>query len=188
MLTLSVQTPQCQPPRLTTRELHVLGLFASGASYKDVAMKLQISERGVAPTASRIISKLGAKNMVNAVHIAHQAGMINRPRQRPAWAPTSLDLLHSLVASGFSNRLLASTLETHEGYLSNLIHGNVPISGEMENRILRTFLTLHDQDPEKHGIHPRTISRARNSGATHGWQVLDLAEVRIITRDDRSAK
>lgn len=55
---------------LTPRESDVLGQIMTGASNKQAALRLGISHRTVEVHRSRIMEKLGAKNMVDLVRIA----------------------------------------------------------------------------------------------------------------------
>lgn len=55
---------------LTPREADVLAEIMSGASNKQAALRLGISPRTVEVHRSRIMEKLGAKNLVELVRIA----------------------------------------------------------------------------------------------------------------------
>lgn len=62
---------------LTEREQEVLTLLAHGATNKEIAAKLFISERTAKFHVSSILSKLGAGNRTEAVSIAAQQGLID---------------------------------------------------------------------------------------------------------------
>jgi two-component system, NarL family, response regulator DesR len=59
---------------LTGRELEVLQLAAQGSSSAEIAAKLFLSARTVRNHISRIIGKTGARNRVDAIRIATEAG------------------------------------------------------------------------------------------------------------------
>jgi DNA-binding CsgD family transcriptional regulator len=170
---------------LNERELTVLGILAAGYSYDETATKMRLPRGTVSSIASRIIGKLHARNLAHAVHLAHMSGMIHHPR--PADGPTALDALHSIIAGGFSNRVIAFTIGVGEWKLSRILHGTAQLTPELEHRILRAFLGFYGQAPEDHGIPKKTSSRARNVAMANGWRPLDLAEVRLVTRHGWSA-
>ena len=61
---------------LTERELEVLRLAAEGASSAEVASRLCLSSRTVRNHVSRVIGKVGARNRIDAIRIAADAGWI----------------------------------------------------------------------------------------------------------------
>lgn len=61
---------------LTERELDVLRLAAQGASSAEIANRLFLSVRTVRNHMSRIIGKVGARNRVDAIRIADDAGWL----------------------------------------------------------------------------------------------------------------
>jgi len=68
---------------LTSREIDVLRLIATGNSNKQIADKLCIGETTVKNHISNILSKLGANDRTHAVTIALQRGIIElEARQR----------------------------------------------------------------------------------------------------------
>ncbi len=68
-------------PALTPRERQVLEQVADGASNRDTAAALGISQRTVGLYVSSILDKLGAQSRTEAVSIATHRGII-RPRSR----------------------------------------------------------------------------------------------------------
>jgi two-component system, NarL family, response regulator len=62
--------------QLTQREREVLELVADGASNREVADRLQISERTVGLYVSSILSKLGARSRTEATSIAVRRGLL----------------------------------------------------------------------------------------------------------------
>jgi two-component system, NarL family, response regulator DesR len=67
----AISAPGCP---LTERELDVLDLAAQGASSAEIASRLYLSDRTVRNHMSRIIGKTGARNRVDAIRIAAEAG------------------------------------------------------------------------------------------------------------------
>ncbi len=61
---------------LTEREHEVLALLAEGRQNKEIAARLQISERTVKFHVSAVLTKLGAGNRTEAVHLARRQGLI----------------------------------------------------------------------------------------------------------------
>jgi two-component system response regulator DesR len=61
---------------LTTRDLEVLRLAADGASVAEIADRLYLSIGTVRNYLSRIIGKAGARNLIDAVRIAREAGWL----------------------------------------------------------------------------------------------------------------
>ena len=71
---LSRKTPEGD--RLTNREHVVLTYLGTGRRNKDIAHKLEITERTVKYHISSILAKLGAENRTQAVQIAATRGLI----------------------------------------------------------------------------------------------------------------
>ena len=62
--------------RLTPRELQVLALVASGASNRQIARQLFISEKTAGVHVSNILAKLGARSRTAAAATAHRLGVL----------------------------------------------------------------------------------------------------------------
>ncbi|GAB7046941.1 response regulator transcription factor [Catenuloplanes indicus] len=61
---------------LTDRELHVLEVAALGTPVKEIARTLSLSPGTVRNHLSRIIAKTGARNRIEAIHLAKEKGWI----------------------------------------------------------------------------------------------------------------
>ncbi|MCU7727471.1 response regulator transcription factor [Actinoplanes sp. KI2] len=61
---------------LSGKELRVLEVAAQGLPVKDIARKLSISPGTVRNHLSRVIAKTGARNRIEAIHLAKEAGWI----------------------------------------------------------------------------------------------------------------
>lgn len=66
-------------PRLTRREVELLGLVADGLSNKAIAQALSVSENTVKYHIRNILQKLGAQNRAEAVAHAIRAGLFKLP-------------------------------------------------------------------------------------------------------------
>src|SRR5689334_14768395 len=71
-----IAAPGTPVESLTEREHEVLDLLAQGLQNKEIAQRLQISERTVKFHVSAVLTKLGAGNRTEAVHLARQQGLI----------------------------------------------------------------------------------------------------------------
>jgi len=71
-----------EPERLSKREGQVLSLLAEGATNKEIALQLSISERTVKAHVTSIFNKLGANSRAEAVSIALRSGLL--PTEPPA--------------------------------------------------------------------------------------------------------
>jgi two-component system, NarL family, response regulator DesR len=63
-------------PALSQKELRVLEVAALGAPVKEIAQKLGLSPGTVRNHLSRILAKTGARNRIEAIHIAQESGWI----------------------------------------------------------------------------------------------------------------
>ncbi|MEU4390561.1 response regulator transcription factor [Kribbella sp. NPDC023855] len=68
--------PQQQQQRLSDRELEVLGLVARGATNRDVATKLFITEATVKTHLLHVFAKLEVNDRAAAVAVAYETGLL----------------------------------------------------------------------------------------------------------------
>jgi DNA-binding NarL/FixJ family response regulator len=78
------RAPRPAAPRgldeLTERELEVFRLIASGLSNAEIGQELFISDTTVKTHVTRVLQKLGLRDRVQAVVLAHQAGLFEAER------------------------------------------------------------------------------------------------------------
>ncbi len=72
---------------LSPRELEVLGLVARGSTNREIAEALYLSPLTVKTHVSRILTKLRARDRVQLVVIAYQAGLVSPERRTSRCAP-----------------------------------------------------------------------------------------------------
>lgn len=63
-------------PKLTSREIEVLKLLATGATNKEIARNLFVTEATVKSHLAHIFTKLGADSRSRAIHVAQETGLI----------------------------------------------------------------------------------------------------------------
>lgn len=72
--------PALQPNQgntLSPREIEIIGLFAEGLSYKEIAQKLEISPRTVETHRNKVLEKLEAKSIVEVIRYALKNKLID---------------------------------------------------------------------------------------------------------------
>jgi two-component system response regulator DesR len=72
----TIESPRSSAHTLTLRELELLRHAASGNSVRELAEKLSLSQGTVRNYLSRIMTKLGARNRIEAIRIARDAGWL----------------------------------------------------------------------------------------------------------------
>ena len=65
-------------PRLTAREMEVLQHLATGASNREIAKSLFVSEATVKSHLVHIFTKLGVDSRARAIHVAAESGVLRR--------------------------------------------------------------------------------------------------------------
>ena len=85
----AVRTPSAPAglPELTSRELDILRLIATGHTVRQTARTLGIAEKTVENTQSRLYRKLGARNRSVALVAAHALGLLEECAEEPAMSP-----------------------------------------------------------------------------------------------------
>jgi DNA-binding NarL/FixJ family response regulator len=68
--------------KLTKRELEVLRLFARGFSQAEIARRLFVSPKTVGTHSERMFKKLGAHSRAQAVSLAYEHALLDRPQER----------------------------------------------------------------------------------------------------------
>ena len=63
-------------PRLTEREVEVLRLLATGATNREIARELFVTEATVKSHLVHVFTKLGVDSRSRAVHLAQRQGLI----------------------------------------------------------------------------------------------------------------
>ena len=80
--------PRRAPPKeideLTEREQEILRLIASGLSNTEIGQQLYISDTTVKTHVTHILQKLGLRDRVQAVVLAYQTGLFERPANHTA--------------------------------------------------------------------------------------------------------
>jgi DNA-binding NarL/FixJ family response regulator len=83
-----VRLPRPAPPKeleeLTTREREIFQLIANGLSNAEIGQELFISETTVKTHVTHILHKLNLHDRVQAVVLAHQTGLFQRPTNSTA--------------------------------------------------------------------------------------------------------
>lgn len=74
-------------PRLTPRRRQVLQLLAEGHTTDQIAALLHLSRWSVRDHADDILLALHARNRAHAIHLAHQAGILNTGERQPRPVP-----------------------------------------------------------------------------------------------------
>jgi DNA-binding NarL/FixJ family response regulator len=77
------QRSRRQVDTLTRREFEVLGLMSRGLSNSEIADRLIVGENTIKTHVGHILDKLDARDRVQAVIIAYQAGLANTHAQEP---------------------------------------------------------------------------------------------------------
>jgi two-component system response regulator DevR len=79
LLPMVRRLPQEEGPKLSERELEVLGLLAEGLSNAAISERLFLSTHTVRNHVHAILSKLGAHSKLEAVSLAVRRGVIRYP-------------------------------------------------------------------------------------------------------------
>ncbi|WP_035847289.1 response regulator transcription factor [Kitasatospora azatica] len=75
-VSLALAALETEPPVLTSREIEVLRLAAQGEEAAQIAARLYLSPGTVRNYLTTVVSKLNARNRVDAIRIAREAGWL----------------------------------------------------------------------------------------------------------------
>jgi DNA-binding NarL/FixJ family response regulator len=64
------------PPNLSDREIQVLGLLAKGMTRQEISRRLDINEKTVSTYKTRLLQKLGLRNLVDLLRYAVDEHMV----------------------------------------------------------------------------------------------------------------
>jgi DNA-binding NarL/FixJ family response regulator len=83
------RTPRRDLSGLTGREIEVLEQIARGLSNAELAARFQVSQATIKTHVARILTKLPARNRVQAVIAAYEAGLVTAESAQPGSDPPS---------------------------------------------------------------------------------------------------
>ena len=95
-------------PSLTDREVDILRRQAAGQKQHEIAPTVFMTPSGVDSASRRIVKRLGARNLPNAIHIAHQLGLLDPPAG--VRMPAPLVEVLEMIADGCTNAEIATRL------------------------------------------------------------------------------
>ncbi|MDQ7028926.1 MAG: LuxR family transcriptional regulator [Ardenticatenia bacterium] len=131
---------------LTERELDILHLLAQGATNREIARALVLSEHTVKTHVHHILEKLGAENRAQAVAQAVHLGLISsstNTSHRAELTERELEILR-LLAQGATNREIARVLAISEHTVKTHVHHILEKLGA-ENRAQATAYALQQR-------------------------------------------
>ncbi|MFJ9109800.1 DNA-binding response regulator [Streptomyces sp. NPDC102283] len=73
---LALAALDSQPPPLTPRELQVLRMASEGEGSRQIAARLRLAGGTIRNYLSTVVTKLGARNRVDAIRIARESGLL----------------------------------------------------------------------------------------------------------------
>jgi DNA-binding CsgD family transcriptional regulator len=99
--------------RLTKRQVDYLRRTANGESWQQIGRALGLTLGGVGSLSKQVLAKLGANSAAHAVHLAHEAGLLDdrlpraviaQPQRKPGSTPDDARRIAARLEAGWHPR------------------------------------------------------------------------------------